>query len=813
MADLEELIVVDVQDPVYIEVPEITVISQGEQGPPGVSPVTVIGTGYIKWSGVVFTALATIPWSDITGTPTLLSGYGITDVYTKAEVDALVAGSGGALDPDLIAIAALSTTGYAKRTGTNTWALTTTIPWADLSGVPATFPSSAHTHPWSDITGTPTTLAGYGITDAYTKTASDAKYALIATTLAGYGITDAYTKTASDAKYALIATTLAGYGITDAYTKTAADARYQPIDSDLTALAALAATGIAVQTAVGTWAQRTITAGANVGVTNGDGVSGNPTIAVTSLNNAPIGATTPSTGAFTTFSATGAGTLPGSGGWLSTGEHGVLTAGSTDTGVLVGLPSSTATTLSGVRVNFTSPATATVAAQGFGSTIASAASAYTVTDITHFVATLTTKGAASTITNVRGFYAKNAIAIATNNYGFYSDIASATTTWAFYGSGTAQSFFGGPVGIVGTSTDALGGGHLILVGNGSAHPNTTQAFVAGMTLDYTGGTTATSGARGFVTTIRSAASAYTVADITHFFANTTSLGATSAITVVKGFYARNNIAAAATNYGFYSDVNSSTANYQFYAAGTAPSFFNSSGGIAIGAGPFNPVTSNLLIGFANAHTGTGTSIAAIGGSLRGTSTGTALFAYVQAMMLSATAAYTLADMIGFHVNTFTLGAGSTITNAKAFAASSVFAIATNNFGFWTDLGTGANNYAFYGSGTAKSLFGGAIIEKEVTITYSASMTPDASLGNEQIITATNATAFTINAPTNPATGQYLEITLRNTSGGALGVATWNAVYKMTAWTSPATAFSRTIVFRYNGTNWVEKGRTAADIPN
>src|ERR1035437_89007 len=29
---------------------------------------------------------------------------------------------------------------------------------------------------WSEITGTPTTLSGYGITDAYTKTASDGRY-------------------------------------------------------------------------------------------------------------------------------------------------------------------------------------------------------------------------------------------------------------------------------------------------------------------------------------------------------------------------------------------------------------------------------------------------------------------------------------------------------------------------------------------------------------------------------------------------------------------------------------------------------------
>lgn len=76
-------------------------------------------------------------------------------------------------------------------------------------------PSWLASFPFSKLTATPTTLGGYGISDAYTKTASDARYAQIATTLAGYGITDAYTKIASDARYAQLATTLAGYGITD----------------------------------------------------------------------------------------------------------------------------------------------------------------------------------------------------------------------------------------------------------------------------------------------------------------------------------------------------------------------------------------------------------------------------------------------------------------------------------------------------------------------------------------------------------------------------------------------------------------------
>ena len=117
-----------------------------------------------------------------------------------------------------------------------------------------------------------TTLAGYGITNAYTKTEVDSKVndltsqlgtasdaiesletavedkADKSTTLAGYGITDAYTASTIDGKLANkadastvseltstvagkadSATSLAGYGIQDAYTKTEVDAKVSSV--------------------------------------------------------------------------------------------------------------------------------------------------------------------------------------------------------------------------------------------------------------------------------------------------------------------------------------------------------------------------------------------------------------------------------------------------------------------------------------------------------------------------------------------------------------------------------------------------------
>jgi hypothetical protein len=126
---------------------------------------------------VTATALSgPLPWSSLTGKPTTLSGYGITD-------------------PIL-----LSTGTYANPawlTSLATSKLTGTLPWSSLTGTPTslsgygiadpillstgTYANPAWltslatskltgTLPWSSLTGTPTSLSGYGIADPVVKT-------------------------------------------------------------------------------------------------------------------------------------------------------------------------------------------------------------------------------------------------------------------------------------------------------------------------------------------------------------------------------------------------------------------------------------------------------------------------------------------------------------------------------------------------------------------------------------------------------------------------------------------------------------------
>lgn len=97
--------------------------------------------------------------------------------------------------------------------------------------------------------------------------------------------------------------------------------------------------------------------------------------------------------------------------------------------------------------------------------------------------------------------------------------------------------------------------------------------------------------------------------------------------------------------------------------------------------------------------------------------------------------------------------------------------------------------------------------------YSANIQINAGLYNSFQITPNNGAAFTIQTPVLGTTNQRIVIRIKNTFG-VLGVATFGAGYKLgAAWVQPANGFSRSIEFEFDGANWIEINRAAADVAN
>jgi hypothetical protein len=106
-----------------------------------------------------------------------------------------------------------------------------------------------------------------------------------------------------------------------------------------------------------------------------------------------------------------------------------------------------ATSAYGVLMNGAIQSDVTSQSNSFTSQPSTAATAFTLTSLRHYLATQSTIGAGSTVTNQFGFSAASTLTGATNNYGFYSDIASGTGRYNFYANGTADNYLRGNLGL------------------------------------------------------------------------------------------------------------------------------------------------------------------------------------------------------------------------------------------------------------------------------------------------------------------------------------------------------------------------------
>lgn len=95
-----------------------------------------------------------------------------------------------------------------------------------------------------------------------------------------------------------------------------------------------------------------------------------------------------------------------------------------------------------IYANTTFPTTATTSQHGFYSSISGANTTGATTTVAHFRSSDYVLGSGQTVTNQYAFFAAQST-VATNNYGFYGNIAAATNNYNLYMNGTANNYFTG----------------------------------------------------------------------------------------------------------------------------------------------------------------------------------------------------------------------------------------------------------------------------------------------------------------------------------------------------------------------------------
>jgi hypothetical protein len=114
-------------------------------------------------------SVSAVTWSQITNTPTTLSGYGITNAYTTGQTNTLLAGyslSSHTHSFNQITNKPTTLSGYGITDAYTTGQTINLLNGYSLSSHThslSQLTNTGHTHTWNQITNTPTTLSGYGI--------------------------------------------------------------------------------------------------------------------------------------------------------------------------------------------------------------------------------------------------------------------------------------------------------------------------------------------------------------------------------------------------------------------------------------------------------------------------------------------------------------------------------------------------------------------------------------------------------------------------------------------------------------------------
>ena len=254
----------------------------------------------------------------------------------------------------------------------------------------------------------------------------------------------------------------------------------------------------------------------------------------------------------------------------SLGIGSVPSAGQT---LFVGKNITGATSTSGVAITTAIQSDVTGQAALFSTYVLTQAATFTLSTIKHYNANQGTFGVGSTVTGQYGFFVDASLTGATNNYGFYGNIASGTGRYNLYMSGTADNYMAGSLGIGATPIVY----QTLTVSKNLTGFTSTKGIVSSGQIQ----SDSTAGSSYFVATSSTQATAFNTAYLELYGATQGTFGVGSTVTNQYGFSAGGSLTGATNNYGFYGNIPAGTGRYNLYMGGTAENYL--AGNLTIGS--------------------------------------------------------------------------------------------------------------------------------------------------------------------------------------------------------------------------------------
>ena len=268
------------------------------------------------------------------------------------------------------------------------------------------------------------------------------------------------------------------------------------------------------------------------------------------------------------------------------GSNGVTSFSGNSTGLTPATATTGAITLDGILVG-AHGGTGLSSFTANGIVYASSSSALATGSALTYDGNSVINGSAGSGTNSYGFNVSSSLIGATNNYGFYGNIASSTGRWNLYMNGTANNYVAGALGIGTTSLTAR---RLVVAGSMTG---ATGAF--GVLVSVTVQPDVTVSAiivNSQAATAANGGTPYTIAALTCFNAAQGAFNADSTVTNQYGFSASATITGATNNYGFYGNIASAAGRWNLYMNGTAANYL--AGNLLLGT-TTQPTTSNNIV--------------------------------------------------------------------------------------------------------------------------------------------------------------------------------------------------------------------------